>query len=159
MMLATRNPANAQAPTSPPIRYRAWVGGAIGAAPTYGPAAEWEVWLSRGKLGVGYQASATDDISGTTNGARGMLVGAVLPYGRALGRVAGGLASARRCIVRGEQAAARTCVDGTAVELSAAVDIPIGSRFAIHTSFFSIPSPSIGHSAFVVGVAIGRFAR
>ena len=150
VMLAATDSARAQSSSPSPIRSRAWVGGAVGAAEQYGLTAEWEAWLSRGAFGVGFQGSATDNWS-IENSARGILAGALLPYGRAVGRLAAGVASARRCVWRGEQASNRTCADGTSAELAASVDVALGRFVGIHTSFFSLPNRSVGHSAFVVG--------
>ena len=83
-----------------------------------------------GVLAVGFQSSATDDLNGTTNLARGVLVGALLPYDHLLGRVAVGSASARRCIVRGEQATNRNCTSGTRTEIALAADYLITTEEA-----------------------------
>lgn len=151
--------ASARAQSTPPRpTVRAWVGAGAGFSPA-GLVGAWEAWGGLGVLGVGFQSSATDDLNGTTNLARGVLVGALLPYDHLLGRVAVGSASARRCIVRGEQAAARTCMSGTRAEISLSADYVIGSRGAVHTSWFSVPSKDVGHSGFIVGLTLGRVGR
>ena len=150
---------SARAQSSPPrITYRAWVGGGVGLSPA-GLVGAWEMWASMGVLGIGYQSSATEDLNGLTNLARGVLVGAVLPYDRLLGRVAVGSASARRCIVEGEQSGSRNCVSGTRTEIALSADYVISSRGTVHTSYFNVPDRRMGHSGFIVGLTLGHVAR
>ena len=141
---------------SPASGYRAWIGGGVGASGHAALAAAWEAWVSRGALGVGYQRSATDDFSGAQRSAHGFLVGMNMPYRRVLGRGAAGIASARRCLWQGEQSGRETCTSESRPELAVAADVLLSPYFAIHTSYFSIPGGSVGHSAFILGVTLGR---
>jgi hypothetical protein len=142
------------------IRYRAWVGGGVGAAANSGrTAVEWESWISRGSLGLGYQGSTTDPFARTTESAHGLLIGAILPRRRILGRAAAGAVSAKRCSKEGEEARNETCTSKAAPEFSISLDGLLGPSFAIHTSYFRIPSGSVGHSGFVFGVLVGRLGR
>jgi len=150
---------SASAQSAPPRpTLRAWVGAGAGFSPA-GLVGAWEAWGGLGVLGVGFQSSATEDFSGTTNAARGVLVGALLPYQQLLARVAVGSASARRCIVQGEQSGYSKCMSGTRAEIALSADYVIGSRGAVHTSWFSVPSRDIGHSGFIVGLTLGHVAR
>jgi hypothetical protein len=150
---------SARAQSTPPRpTIRAWAGVGAGFSPA-GLVGAWEAWGGMGVLGVGFQSSATDDFNGTTNLARGVLVGALLPYDHLLARVAVGSASARRCIVRGEQAAARTCMSGTRAEIALSADYVLGSVGSVHTSWFSVPSRDVGHSGLIVGLTLGRVGR
>jgi hypothetical protein len=157
LTLIVSGSATAQS-TPPRPTVRAWAGVGAGFSPA-GLVGAWEAWGGLGVLGVGFQSSATDDLNGTTNLARGVLVGALLPYDHLLGRVAVGSASARRCIVRGEQAAARTCMSGTRAEIALSADYVLGSVGSVHTSWFSVPSRDVGHSGFIVGLTLGRVGR
>ena len=132
----------------------------MGAAANSGrTAAEWEAWVSRGSLGFGYQGSTTDPLARTTESAHGVLIGAILPHRRILGRVAAGAVLARRCSKEGEQAGNEACTSNAAPEFSVSLDGLLGPSFAIHTSYFRIPSGSVGHSALVFGLIIGRLGE
>ena len=157
LTLLAGDPARAQSTPPRPI-VRAWVGVGAGFSPA-GLVGAWEAWGGLGVLGVGFQSSATEDFNGTTNLARGLLVGALLPYDHLLGRVAVGSASARRCIFQGEQSGNRTCRSGTRAEIALSADYVLGSVGSVHTSWFSVPSRDVGHSGFIVGFTLGRVAR
>lgn len=158
-LLSARHSLGAQSEPSA-IEYRAWVGGGVGGAGKSGlTAVQWEAWVSRGSLGLGYQGSTTDPIAKTTQSAHGLLVGAILARRRVLGRVAAGAVSARSCLKEGEQAGNESCTSRVAPEFSVSLDGLLGPTFAIHTSYFKIPSGSVGHSAFVFGLLIGRLGR
>jgi hypothetical protein len=157
LTLLASEPARAQS-TPPRPTIRAWAGVGAGFSPA-GLVGAWEAWGGLGVLGVGFQSSATDDFNGTTNVARGALVGALLPYDHLLARVAVGSASARRCVIQGEQSGNRTCRSGTRAEIALSADYVLGSRGTVHTSWFSVPSRDVGHSGFIVGLTIGRVGR
>jgi len=146
----------AQSQLSPASGYRAWAGGGIGVSRSSALTAEWEAWISRGALGLSYQGSATDDFDGTTQRAHGLLAGLNIPYGRLLGKAAAGVASARRCLKEGEQAGNETCTSDRRPEFTLSADVLVNSHVAIHTSYFTIPSRSVGHSALVIGFTFGR---
>lgn len=141
-----------------PSGYRAWVGGGIGVSQHSAFVGEWEAWIGRGALTLGYQSIAADDFSGTKRSAHGVLVGADVLYGRLLGRAAAGVASARRCLTQAEQASQEACTSEKRPELAVGADALLSSNFAIHISYFSIPGKSVGYSAFILGIAVGRIA-
>jgi hypothetical protein len=138
--------------------YRAWVGGGIGLSEHSALAGEWEAWLGRGAFTIGYQSSATDDFAGTKRSTKGLLAGADVLYGRLLGRAAAGVASARRCLSQGEQSGQEICTSERRPELAAEAEVLLSPNFAIHIAYFSIAGGSVGHSALVLGVALGRIA-
>jgi len=146
----------AQSQRSSASGYRAWLGAGIGGSGRSGVSVAWEAWVSRGALGIGYQGSATDDYSLTAHEARSLLVGANIPRGRLLGRAAVGVASARRCRWQGEQSGLKTCTSARKPEFAVSLDVLLNSYFAIHTSYFDIPSKSVGHSALLIGFVAGR---
>ena len=155
-MLLTSSPAAAQSARSD---YRAWVGGFAGATPgsadlTLG----WEAWASRGFLGLGYQRYYYDDFDGTKRSAHAILPGVILPYGRVIGRLAAGVAAARRCVTEGEQSGAETCRSASTGEFALSVEVGLGSAVGVHVSYFTIPNRTVGHSAMALGLTVGQLS-
>ena len=156
-MLVANSPAAAQSALS---GYRGWVGGFAGITPGSANALTlgWEAWASRGFLGLGYQRHFLDDFDGTRRSAHAILPGVIIPYGRAIGRLAGGVAAARSCVKEGEQSGQGACRSASTGELAVSVDVALSSAIGFHTSYFTIPNRSVGHSGVVFGLSVGRLS-
>lgn len=140
--------------------YRGWVGGFAGITADSGGdlTIGWEAWVSAGRFGVGYQRHFVDDFEGTRKNAHALLPGVLLPYGRAIGRLAAGVAALRRCDKDGEQSGEGTCRAGTTAEFAVSVDVALTPSIGFHTSYFAMPNRDLGQSGVVFGLSVGRLS-
>ena len=151
--------ATAQAPVHQSDGYSVRAGAGLGVSSNSDLTGAWQAYVGRGSVGLGYQGSASDNFSGATRSAHAILATAILPYGRARGRVAAGVASARLCLTEGEQAGNTTCRSAGAAEVAVSVDVLLSPFFALDVSYFTIPRTDIGQSAMLIGVMVGRFRQ